>query len=341
MDYDQKLLTIPIDQFGRYSIVAQKIKTLMKIKNQKKVSILDIGGYKGEIHQFFEKSEATITILDLPDNDEKNYIKGSALDLPFKDDSFDYVVSFEVFEHIPRDDRKKYIDEAIRVSKGIFILTAPFAGINNEVGKSEEYVNSLWKNMHAEDNRWLQEHISNKIPTEKELEDILKDRKMIYRKMGNNDLMLWNLMLSFNYITTLYRGNGLNPDVQLFYNQNTDVFESNADSYYRYIYIIGDDASLLKDENCVKSSRIEKRDMVNQLINKIFIAISTDIKENFDKKQIELDKVAKELEVRIAMYDSLYKEYESIYKILNKYKNTIAFKITKRMKIILKKLLMK
>lgn len=338
IDSNQDLLAMPVDQFGRYGIVAQKIKELAKSKGQGQITILDIGGYKGEIHRFFNKTDASITVLDLYESNDKNYVKGSALDMPFKDNSFDYVVSFEVFEHIPRIDRTKYVEEAMRVSKGTFILTAPFSGDNDQVLKSEEYVNSLWKSMHGEDHRWLQEHIVYKTPKEKELEDILTDKKLDYKKIGNNDLILWNMMLSFNYLTTLFRDSGLNPEVQSFYNKNAEILESNTDAYYRYIYVIGTDSSILGEEKGASISVAEKRDKTNQLINKLFISTSRDIKESFATKQLELDRVAKELEQRIKMYDSLNKEFENTRKALPAPKRTLPVKIIQKTKQIFKKL---
>lgn len=337
IDDDQSLLSMPIDQFGRYGIVAQKIKELVKAKGQKKVTILDVGGYKGEVHRFFNENEALITVLDLFESNEDNYVKGSALDMPFEDNSFDYVVSFEVFEHIPRDDRVKYIEEATRVSKGTFILTAPFSGVDDEVLKSEEYVNNLWKSMHGENHIWLHEHILYRTPKEVELEDILKDKKLSYKKIGNNDLVLWNMMLSFNYLTTLFRGSGLNPDVQRFYNQNAEVLESNSDAYYRYIYVIGTDAALLEGEKNIQVSSTEKIEKTNQLINEVFLSISKDIKKSLDSKQSELDKAAKELELRIQMHDSLNKELENAGKALDAYKRMLPVKIVQKTKQIFKK----
>lgn len=325
-------LSMPIDQYGRYGIVAEKIKELMATKGQEKVTILDIGGYKGEIHRFFKESEASITVLDLYDCDDLNYVKGSALDLPFKDGAFDYTVSFEVFEHIPRKDRAQFIKEAIRVSKGAFVLTAPFAGGNNEVLQSEIYVNDLWKKLHHENHPWLYEHISYKTPKTEELESILKMQELAFKKTGNNELVLWNLMLSFNYITTLFRPSGLNPDIHRFYNENVDILESHASHYYRYVYVIGEDSEKVTLAKTNAVPYVEKVQKTSELINKVFLGIAEDIKEKANLKQKELDKVSKELELRISLHDSLQEETMRIQGLLELERNSYPLKVAKKIK---------
>lgn len=326
-------ISMPSDQFGRYGIVAEKIKKLAKFRKQSHITILDVGGFKGEIHNFFNKSEASITIIDLFDSDQKNYVKGSALAMPFEDNSFDYVVSFEVFEHISRPDRKKFIQECVRVSKNEFLLTAPFSGKNNEVLNSEKLVNELWKEMYHKDHIWLYEHISYGTPSEQDLEKILDENGLVFRKYGDNDLLLWNLMLSFNYLTTLFRGSGLNPDVQIFYNTYRSTFDSDTNSHYRKIYVIGKTIPQVLDQDKKNIITDDKPQLVNQLINSIFITIAKDIKKQKDHHRKELKKVSSLLEERIKMYDELVAEHSKLQK---KYSEALHVKVKNRIKKIIK-----
>jgi len=79
---------------------------------------------------FFDVVEEYIG-LDLPPyisaNKSKNQadVYGSALNLPFKSESFDTVLSTQVLEHVPEP--KKMLEEVYRVLKngGCLILTAP------------------------------------------------------------------------------------------------------------------------------------------------------------------------------------------------------------------------
>jgi len=311
---NKKLLALPIDQFGRYYIVSSIIKELAESKKQNKVKILDIGGYKGSISNFFSKDFATVTIIDLYDSDDPNYVKGDALAMPFEDNSYDYVVSFEVFEHIPRPSREQFIKEALRVSKGPVILTAPFSGEHDEVLFSESLLNQFWKSLHKQNHQWLHEHITYSTPKTAELEAILKKQKKSYIKIGNNDLLFWNLMLSFNFITTLYRPSGRNAKVEEFYNRNLEVLESDTDYYYRYIYIIGDESKRkYKALNKQKTTKGQKQKLTYELINKVFTALAKDFDQAMQNKQAEILKLSKELEKRIQDHDSLVEELDKIH----------------------------
>jgi len=276
MDGNSKLIKMPFDQYGRYLRVSEIINELAARKKQNKFSILDVGGYNGSLHRFFSAEQAEITVLDIYDSDQPNYVKGSGTKMPFQDASFDYVVSFEVFEHIPRVERKKFITESLRVTKGPVLLTAPFAGEDNEVLFSEELVNSLWKGIHGKNHQWLEEHIMYKTPKLRELESIFKAINVSYKRIGNNELTLWNLMQSLTFLTTIYRDSGKNDSVQKFYNQNWDTLESVSDIYYRYIFLIGEDSTLKLNSMQPGPSKSDPKKNY-ELINKVFHSISADV----------------------------------------------------------------
>ncbi len=61
-----------------------------------------------------------------------NYIKASALNIPFKDGKFNQVFAFDVIEHILKRTEGKFLSELIRVAKlwSEIILTVPSVDIN-------------------------------------------------------------------------------------------------------------------------------------------------------------------------------------------------------------------
>ncbi len=94
--------------------------------------VLEIGTGTGYGIDIIAPSCTTFTTLDkycseaigeLPDNVE--FVNATVPPLPFKDESFDYVVSFQVIEHIVDD--KEFIREVHRVLRkgGKFIVTTP------------------------------------------------------------------------------------------------------------------------------------------------------------------------------------------------------------------------
>lgn len=61
-------------------------------------------------------------------SDKIEFKKGSAIELPFANESFDTIVSWEVIEHIPRGTEDKMFKEVGRILKngGIFYLSTPY-----------------------------------------------------------------------------------------------------------------------------------------------------------------------------------------------------------------------
>ncbi len=69
--------------------------------------------------------------------DEKkiDFCVGNAIDLPFEDNKFDSIVSWEVIEHIPKFTEDKMFKEAARVLKknGVFYLSTPFDSFSSKL----------------------------------------------------------------------------------------------------------------------------------------------------------------------------------------------------------------
>ena len=109
---------------GRWISVAKRIKKIYKLKKGSK--ILDIGCAKG----FLIKDLIDIGLdaygLDISDyaikNSHKNVIgrihKGNAKNLPFPDNSFDFVISLNTLHNLTKNECKIALKEIVRVSKG-------------------------------------------------------------------------------------------------------------------------------------------------------------------------------------------------------------------------------
>ena len=75
-----------------------------------------------------------ITSLDNEHTQAKNLVvyditknKGK---LPFKDDEFDYVFSFETIEHIPREYHETFVSELLRISRCVVLGTVMLDGLD-------------------------------------------------------------------------------------------------------------------------------------------------------------------------------------------------------------------
>lgn len=191
-------LKLPFDQYSR-QIQALKLIDSLRINGQS-FKILDVGGYKGVTGALHSKDK--VTVLDIFDVDEPNYVKGDALDMDFTDESFDFVVSFDVFEHIADKDRKRFVSEIARVAKNAVVIAAPVRTTENE--HSEKLLNGLFKQVQGVDHPWLIEHIENGIPTYTQAENELQENKLHTLVLPSNDIRLWVAMQSVIFLGSKY-----------------------------------------------------------------------------------------------------------------------------------------
>lgn len=84
--------------------------------------IVDIGSNKGHTFYHWPKKE-NVTNVDIDLYDTWNFVRASADDLPFEDNSYDVAVLAEILEHVP--DPVKVLKEAKRVAKRL-LITVPF-----------------------------------------------------------------------------------------------------------------------------------------------------------------------------------------------------------------------
>lgn len=223
------LINIQFDQYSRQTIARDLIKSVRK---DKALKILDLGGHLGRTAEFFPDDD--VTVIDIYDEEYINYIKGSALDLPFIDNSFDVVTSFDVFEHIPEDDRDLFIDEACRVSSDVVLIAAPF--FTDLVSITEKSTNELYKSVFNKDHPWLIEHIENGLPQISKTEKRFKFNNLNYDIYSSNNIFLWKIMMSFLFYCGDSRLNKLGDSVNRFYNQHAYKLGDHTEPCYRKIF---------------------------------------------------------------------------------------------------------
>ena len=158
------IYNIPFDQYQRYKTTALIVEKYRI--DSIDFTILEIGANEHKnLEKFLPKDK--IKYLDIKLSDElqkdKKYILADATNMPqIKDNSFDVVIALDVFEHIPSNLRKSFLNEINRVSKILVIIAGPFD--ESEVTNTEVRVNQYYKNKYDEDYIWLKEHIENKLP---------------------------------------------------------------------------------------------------------------------------------------------------------------------------------
>lgn len=144
-----------VEWLGKYKGYEVQIKVATKLT--KGTRILDIGCGEGVIASRFN---GKVIGVDISKNalkyGKENYKKvkfvpASAMNLPFKDDSFDCVTSFELIEHLTHEDMHKCLKEIKRVcsSNGRVVISTPnlssvYYALFRALGiKNKEHINEM------------------------------------------------------------------------------------------------------------------------------------------------------------------------------------------------------
>lgn len=90
-------------------------------------NVLEIGKGSGFLYDYLKKSGIKVVSLDI-NPERKPDVVGSVLEIPFKDNSFDAVLCFQVLEHLFYSDFPKALSEIKRVSRKYAVLSLPHWG---------------------------------------------------------------------------------------------------------------------------------------------------------------------------------------------------------------------
>ena len=249
---DPELLQLPIDQYSRQQWVAFLADVFRPSGGSFK--ILDVGGYKGKTADFHPQDE--VWVCDLFDVEAPHYVKGDGRRLPFEDASFDLVVSFDTYEHVPRDGRRQFISELNRVAKIGAIVAAPFdETTDGPTSKAEVSLNQYHQELYGTPHRWLQEHIDFKIPLKDELDELLRQAGLDYTSFKTNDLSLWALTQYIYFSIELDDElRGRVDDLNRLYSRSFPGVDATDGLAYRRIYFFSKaSAEVQKIQNFIKS----------------------------------------------------------------------------------------
>jgi SAM-dependent methyltransferase len=118
-------------EIGGYSRYSKILKELKNISSTGKIRILDVGSGGEGIARFLKYSDEyeryNIVLVDIGKSKVENVKLGipvvaDGCNLPFKDHTFDVVTSVDAVEHIPKEIRRKFLEELKRVTKNAVLL---------------------------------------------------------------------------------------------------------------------------------------------------------------------------------------------------------------------------
>lgn len=139
-------------------------------------------------------------------------VKGSVLELPFSENSYDVVVSTDMLEHVSGKDRLKAISELLRVTGKFLCIGVPCGALANQ---QDEKLANLYKRTHKHEFNFFAEHAQFGLPTKEEIQAaIYKAAGASHKKIHLSSRGTLNLELRY----FLMRGwISTNPIINLFF----------------------------------------------------------------------------------------------------------------------------
>ena len=194
-----------IDRWFRYTRVIKEIDL------SNRFSVLNVGSGGVGISGFLNSSRMDVISLDIRKEVFKNlrgfFVIGDGCRLPFKNKSFDVVVSIDVLEHIPcASFRQDFYEELKRVCGEKLVLACP---IQSEDGLFRGRVYDLtfqriYKQNHGCEEQNTAEHIASGHPTIGEIERALPNSKIYGYK--NCDTWLKYMLFQQKLLIGLFTG---------------------------------------------------------------------------------------------------------------------------------------
>jgi len=304
-------LSLGFDLYTRLCYVSKFIEQFTL--DDKKISVLDVGGRDGKLADFVDRNRVEVTVLDVRERlNEKNYIKGSILNSGLPDHSFDIVTALELLEHINRDDREKTISEMLRLSRKALIISVPIN--SNETNRAENFVNNYYKKFYGVDHPWLKEHLKTKLPGRDEIETIFKKMGCKFSVINSNNINTWLMMQLFIFTKEFAENKSRYDEILKFYNKNFKNLGDSIEPTYRSIYM------LAKKDLKIDFKAESNLDftLYNNLQASIFDVLSSTLRESHEN----LNEQRKIIEEKNAELRSIYNSRGwKLVKVLRKAKN--------------------
>ncbi|MBU1920605.1 methyltransferase domain-containing protein [bacterium] len=136
--------------------------------------------------------------------------------LPFADNEFDAVVSLDTAEHVPRADRKAWIEDFFRVARKKVIICAPW-GSEYQSGVDRE-LNELFKELFGHEHHYLAEHVACTMPDIPEIREWVGDRD--YKLYFDGDARIYRKHL-ITLFTVQKKGGPLKTPLKLLHQFTT------------------------------------------------------------------------------------------------------------------------
>ena len=142
--------------------------------------LVDVGGLPGQLASFLPDTRVLAVNVDEPAD---LVVPMDAL--PFTDGAFEAATSLDVLEHVPPDDRERFVCELLRVTRGRTVLCCPLG--SPEHREAEEEIQAWYSSVAGDGHPWLTDHLSKGLPTLEELQSAFAEHPGRVRFLFHGD----------------------------------------------------------------------------------------------------------------------------------------------------------
>lgn len=174
--YKLKTIMIEFNQHVRFTYILKNIRILQRfVPEQTMFTVLDVGSGSGTLSEYLLR-EFTVSLFEVEISRRyklSNFATANGSQLPFRDNSFDFVVSTDVLEHVKSGERKAFTKELLRCSKIGFVITYSNFNRNN----SSQGGIKIFENLCHKWPDWYLEHNANSIVNHDALMETINESK--------------------------------------------------------------------------------------------------------------------------------------------------------------------
>lgn len=218
----------------RYMPIAKTIK-----KYSASSTILEVGSGSLGISPYLGRS---ITGVDHnfegPKISYVHEVKGDATKLPFKDRSYDIVISVDMLEHMNTKDRIKAISEMVRVAGKLVVIGVPSG---KEAEEHDKKMDSRYKWVFGHSYHFLDEQVGFGLPSKEDITNAIESALVTHKRSAsvrieNNESINLRTVLMYGWMTK-------NPIVDIIFRKllvlPVPLFQyCNWEPTYRKIFIV-------------------------------------------------------------------------------------------------------
>jgi 2-polyprenyl-3-methyl-5-hydroxy-6-metoxy-1,4-benzoquinol methylase len=170
------LRTIAIDfnQYIRFTYVAKNLEFLLRALSVRRsnFTLLDVGAGLGGLSEYFlTKFRGFAINIDISKEHKlRNLVVADCRKVPFRNNSFDFVSSTDVLEHIKYDYRGEFVKELLRCSKFGIVITYSKIHKDNPLSSGIRLFEKLCRNPPY----WYTDHNLNELVDDSSIIDLLK-----------------------------------------------------------------------------------------------------------------------------------------------------------------------